>query len=330
MAYLYDASLAAMAVAVQQKQKAVLAGTMRTLSDNEIGMHGQRLSILRGLLTGEAEEVAQADLGTEEVTYNRLKQELVDIELSTMIRYGWQINIDWSTFVLTPDNVNDYRILIDPAVEKVNRVIEDKAAGAIQAAAALTADPTENEPGTSTPRVLPGIVNVDLSAVDDDKKGKAVRGYLNRANTALAGRTQAGNYISEDIADRFAVLGNEAGFWLLSDDFINSYADSGSDLALRRATVGQLSNFNVVISGKVEANSLFAYSREAFVIFSRTPAESFGAKYSTIEDGGIIRFRYNLDYDTRVAEDTGLLSAFVSVQVVNPQFVVGYKFKFEA
>lgn len=331
MAYLYDAGLAAMAVAVDQKQKSVLAGTMRVLSDNEIGMHGQRLTILRGLLTGEVEEVAQEDLGTEEVKYNRLKQNIVDIELSTMIRYGWQINIDWSTFVLEPTNLADYRpVLVAPAVEKMNRVLEDKAAGAVQAAAALTADPTEFNPGTTTPRSLPGIVNVDLSGLDDDKKGKAVRTQLNRANTELNARTQIGNYASEDIVDRYAVLGTEAGFYLLTDDHINSYADANSDLALRRAVVGQLSNFNVLISGKVEANSLFAYTREAFVIFSRTPAESYGAKYSTIEDGGVIRFRYNLDYDTRLAEDIGLVSAFVSVQVVNPQFVVGYKFKFEA
>lgn len=325
----YDLSLAAMSVAVEQKQKATLAATFNNLSDNVEGLHGQKLSIARGFLTGEPEEVEQSQLATKTVVYNRLRQQMVDIELSTLIRYGWQVNIDWATFVLNPTTVNDYRILIDPAVNKMDKVLEEKAAGAIEAAAALTADPTETTtPTGSTPRPLPGIATVDLSAVDDEKKGKRVRQQLNRANTELNNRTQVGQSPSEDIANRFAVLGTEAGFWLLSDDFINSAAHTDSTDALRRAIVTQLSGFNVIVSNKVDADSLYVYTKDAFTIFSRTPAQSFGAKFSTIETGGVISFRYNLDYDPSKAEDTGLVSAFVSVSVVNPQFVVGYKFNF--
>lgn len=323
---LYDLSLAAMAVAVEQKQKATLSATFNNNSDTIEGMHGQTLSISRGFLTGEVEELEQSEIGTKEVVYNRLRQNLVQIELSILIRYGWAVNLDWSTFVLNPTTVNDYRILVDPAVNKMNAVLESKAATALEAAAALTADPTETvSPDSTTPRSLPGIVVEDFSAVEDEKKGKRVRQLLNRANTELSKRTQVGQSPSDDTANRFAVLGTEVGYWLLSDDFINSAAHTESTDALRRAIVGQLSGFNVIVSNRVDENSIYAYTKEAFMVFGRTPAMSHGAKFSTIESGGIIPFRYNLDYNGNTGEDVGLVSAFISVSVVNPQFVVGYR-----
>lgn len=326
----YDSALAAMAVAVASKKNTVIANTFTQKSDSTEGVAGQKFSIARGFLTGDVQEIAQKDIETPAgvIVYNSIKQEQVVIELNVLIAYGWKIAIDWSTFSLNATTLDSYRpYLVDPAVAKVTNTIEAKAAATVEAAAKLTSDPTEKD-ADGNALVLPGVTTVDLSGVDEDKVGKRVRLTLNRANTELLARRQAGNAASEDLANRFVLMGTEVGYYLLSDDFINSYANTQTTDALQRATVAQLANFNIVVTGKVDANSMYAYTKEAFVIFSRTPAQSFGAKFSTIETGGIIAFRYNVDYDASYGSDTGLLSAFVAVSVVNPQFVVGYKFTF--
>jgi hypothetical protein len=84
--------------------------------------------------------------------------------------------------------------------------------------------------------------------------------------------------------NRTAVLGRNTGLNLLATDELLHASKVGEEtpLALRKAIVGEIANFTVIISDKVDPDALVVYHSNAFGIASKAPEKNVSANYSEV------------------------------------------------
>src|SRR5690606_38215245 len=92
------------------------------------------------------------------------------------------------------------------------------------------------------------------------------RRLLNDANVPMDGRTiLMGSGVEE------AILNNI--------DILNKANESGTDSALRDATIGRLRGFNLVTSNAIDPDKAYAFHRTAFVLSLQAPMVPSGASW---------------------------------------------------
>jgi len=321
----FDFNLAAMAVSAEVKKNLVFGATFTNYTDTEAGYQGQTFSVVRSELLGDVQEITPQELyGDNGVTeqnriYNDSQYDVVSVTLNTIISYGAKVRIDDATFVITELNLaSTSNQFVTPIVNKLVNYVEVKGLGVLTTASKATVNGVSN-----------ALPDRDLSAANPEKVGALVRRTFNRINTVLSNREHNGVRPTTDQANLFLAVGTEVKYWILADDTIGNRVDaSGSDAALRRAEVLPLSGFTIFTDNKLQAETVIAYTKDAIGMFTRAPATSQGAKFSTVLTDNGIAFRYNVDYSTEKGSDVVLMDAFLGFAVMNPEFVVSQKFVF--
>ena len=105
------------------------------------------------------------------------------------------------------------------------------------------------------------------------------------------------------------------------DKFVRADA-SGSDTALRDATLGRIYGLNVVESNGIEDGTALVFQQSGFVFASLAPANPQGAAQSAAASDSGISLRVLFDFDPGVLSDVCVLSTFAGAAVVDVDRIV--------
>lgn len=122
--------------------------------------------------------------------------------------------------------------------------------------------------------------------------------------------------------DRFLAVSPDIATRLLSVSGLRDVSQSGSDGALRQATVGQVFGFTVIESNALTAGTAVAYHRNAFVFANRTPATPRGATDSATATFSGVALRHIFQYQPDILSDASVVSTFAGAAVVDGARVV--------
>lgn len=184
---------------------------------------------------------------------------------------------------LTLDIDNFGQRVLDPQVRAIATAIDSRIAAMIEDA------PYETAIG-------------DVSA--DDPYGSVIdaRQALNQNNVPQSGRV--------------LLVGAAFESALLKSDRLSRFDQSGSDTALRDATIGRMGGFTVVSSAAIDPNAAYAFVPSAFVVVTRAPVVPAGATFGASASFGGYSMRWIRDYDASYAQDRSMVSTFAGFNYV--------------
>lgn len=124
---------------------------------------------------------------------------------------------------------------------------------------------------------------------------------------------------SENVPFQGRFLAVSPGFLthLLKTDLLLKVGDSGSESALRSATVGQLFGLQVVTANALASGTAVAYHRDAFALVTRAPRVPQGVATGASQTYQGISMRWIMDYDTAYLRDRSVLSMFAGAEVLD-------------
>lgn len=152
------------------------------------------------------------------------------------------------------------------------------------------------------------VFNLTASESDTNAKLLSARQILSAANVPAG--------------DRFLAVSPEIATRLLSLQGLRDVSQSGSDGALRNATIGMLYGFMVVESNALAAGTAVAYHRSGFVFANRPPAIPRGATDSAVATFGGISLRHIFQYQPDILSDASVVSTFAGAATVDQARVV--------
>ncbi|AIA05408.1 P22 phage major capsid protein family protein [Streptomyces noursei] len=128
------------------------------------------------------------------------------------------------------------------------------------------------------------------------------RAALNKANVPTEGRT--------------ILMGADMETALLKSGRINDVSKSGSDSALRSATLGRLAGFDLVTSNAINPRSAYAFVPSAFVLATRAPAIPAGVTSGSSQSYNGLAMRWVRDYDAAKLRDRSILNVYAGFNVM--------------
>ena len=117
-------------------------------------------------------------------------------------------------------------------------------------------------------------------------------------------------------SDRVLIVGTNVERGILADDQFRKVDQSGSDSALREATIGRIAGFNVVVCNSIDEDEAFAYHKTAFQAVYRVPAAPIGGVDSASGSYAGIALRWLRDYDSAHLVNRSIFDTFFGVNVV--------------
>jgi P22 coat protein - gene protein 5 len=145
---------------------------------------------------------------------------------------------------------------------------------------------------------------------------------LNPTKGVYAAMVKARRYLNEanvPINDRIVVMGPGMEEQFLLDPHLHEFDRSGSESALRDATIGRIAGFGqVVVSNALPADFGVAFHRTAFVLNTQAPAVPSGVPFgsSASAPGLPIALRFLRDYDFRNVQDRALVDLYAGTNIV--------------
>ncbi|ARF55120.1 P22 phage major capsid protein family protein [Streptomyces gilvosporeus] len=138
---------------------------------------------------------------------------------------------------------------------------------------------------------------------DDPWKGLIdARAALNKANVPQEGRT--------------LLIGADVETALLKSSRIADVSQSGSDSALRAATVGRLAGFDLVVSNAINPRAAYGFIPSAFVLATRAPAIPAGVTSGSSQSYNGLAMRWVRDYDAAKLRDRSILNVYAGYNVM--------------
>ncbi|MFE9396781.1 P22 phage major capsid protein family protein [Streptomyces flavidovirens] len=128
------------------------------------------------------------------------------------------------------------------------------------------------------------------------------RATLNKSNIPQEGRT--------------LLIGADVETALLKSGRINDLSKSGSDSALRNATVGRLAGFDLVTSNAIAPRAAYAFVPSAFVLATRAPAIPAGVTSGSSQSYNGLSMRWIRDYDAAKLRDRSILNIYAGYNVM--------------
>lgn len=173
------------------------------------------------------------------ITVEELDETKVDVTLDTDVYKAIGVSLE----ELTLDVENFERQVAVPATESVARGIEDALA-------------TEMNGATYQSNIEIDVADPYLALID-------ARIALNKANVPPGGR--------------FLAVGSDIEAAILKSDRLSKFDQSGSDTALREASIGRIAGFTAVSVPGLEPDIAVAAHQTAFVLSTRAPSVPQGA-----------------------------------------------------
>lgn len=125
------------------------------------------------------------------------------------------------------------------------------------------------------------------------------------------------NKANVPMSDRWLVVGADLEGVFLKSDHLNRVDQSGTDSALRDATIGRLAGFGgVIVSNALPSNVGFAFHKSAYALGMVAPMTPDGATYSARRSAFGVGMRWLRDYDFRNVQDRSLLDCYVGTNIV--------------
>lgn len=125
------------------------------------------------------------------------------------------------------------------------------------------------------------------------------------------------NKATVPMVDRAVVCGADMEGVFLKSEHLNRVDQSGSDSALRDATIGRIAGFGaVVISNALPGDVGFAFHRTAYVQGLRAPAVPDGAPFGHSQTYQDLAMRWIKDYDFRNVQDRSLVDCYTGTNIV--------------
>ncbi|WP_431781709.1 P22 phage major capsid protein family protein [Streptomyces chumphonensis] len=115
---------------------------------------------------------------------------------------------------------------------------------------------------------------------------------------------------------RVLLVGADFEAAMLKSELLKRVDESGSDGALREATIGRYAGFTVVGSNAIAADTAYAFVRSAFIFAMRAPAIPAGVSFGQSASDQGIAMRWIRDYDPMRLRDRSVLNTFVGSAVV--------------
>ncbi|MFJ9408574.1 P22 phage major capsid protein family protein [Streptomyces sp. NPDC101393] len=141
-------------------------------------------------------------------------------------------------------------------------------------------------------------------------------------NAALNGITRARTLLNKnDVPQegRTLLVGADFEEALLSGSTLLDVSQSGSDGALREATIGRIRGFNVVTSNAIDSLSAYAFVPSAFLLATRAPAIPSGATFGAGASFAGYSMRWIRDYDASKLRDRSIVNAYAGTKVMLDQ-----------
>ncbi|MBA0054291.1 hypothetical protein E0L36_26600 [Streptomyces sp. AJS327] len=130
----------------------------------------------------------------------------------------------------------------------------------------------------------------------------AMRTALNKENVPQEGRV--------------LLVGAEVEAAFLNSQMIRDVSQSGSDSALRSATLGRVAGFDVVVSNLLGPTEMYAFVPSAFILATRAPAVPSGATFASSQSFEGLSMRWIRDYDPMKLRDRSVVSIFAGFNVM--------------
>lgn len=117
--------------------------------------------------------------------------------------------------------------------------------------------------------------------------------------------------------DRIVVVGPGMEARFLKDDHLNHVDLSGSDSALRDATIGRIAGFNqVVVSNALPEDVGFAFHRTAYVLSTQAPLVPAGVPFGASQSYQGLGMRWIRDYDPGNLQDRSILGCYAGTNII--------------
>lgn len=120
--------------------------------------------------------------------------------------------------------------------------------------------------------------------------------------------------------DRFLAVSPSVKSRLIK--ILDNAGDTADTGALRRATVGEVYGFTVVMSNALTAGTAVAYHRSGFAFANRAPVTPRGANDSAVATVGGVSLRHIFQYQPDILSDASVVSTFAGAAVVDADRVV--------
>jgi len=124
------------------------------------------------------------------------------------------------------------------------------------------------------------------------------------------------NKANVDVGGRKLLIGSDVETALLKSNRISNVANSGSDSALRDATVGRLAGFDLVVSNAIAPGAAYAFVSSAFVLATRAPAIPQGASFGASQSYNGLSMRWIKDYDSARLRDRSIVNIYAGYNVM--------------
>jgi len=284
----------------------VLSQTVRAEKDLiKSGKIGQSVDVVLDVLKDvsvkkytEAMKAAQADYDFDVINLDTVPVVLQDETYAALEIDGWD------NLVIDAQNVGDYSEIIRALVRKV---VED-----LESALATT---------------ITGITNhaVSVPAGTLSEQGEAVH-----ATFVDVAYNQDDLGVEREF--RTAAVGrNVAKRLVLNKDILNADKSADGGQALRKAIIGEVSDYNVVSSPRIPQNVAVFYHRDAFAIVSRPKGKMTTAPYSELatDENSVINLRVNVtSLGKRQADGIAVSSFFTAADLdsANRAYKVTFNF----
>ena len=295
---LFSPEQAARATLTDLRYLSVLPRTVRLDFANEfVAGRGQTVNVLAPITVGEARVYTKAQRDAREaIVFDDLDQTWFPVTLEDQIYKAVRLPDDFATFTLTNANQQVF-------IPMAKSVVDGLAKPLVDEMSAITND-TENpipdvviDPDTGSSNVLRAII--------------AANQVLNQRKLPREGRTLA--------------VGTEIEAALLSLpqlQKVNESADGGD--MLRRAVIGNLFGFTIVVAPELPSDYAVAYHRDAFAFVTRPSRQPDGAAWSGVaaQDGFALRIIQH--YNPNQLEDQVVLDTFYGATTLDAERAVSF------
>ena len=214
------------------------------------------------------------------ITADRVAESVVPVQLSNMIYSAVDVSDEDLTL-----NLEDFsRQILAPQITAVAEACEDE------------------------------VVTLMQSVPGDETLGDAYD-VSNPQKTFTAAR-KALRDLRVPASNLYAAVGTGVYQDLLDAQALRAVDQSGSDGALRDATVGRLHGFTVIECNRLDENEMVFYHRDAFTLAIRAPRVPEGVASGASVSGDGFAMRYIRDYDSSLLADRSIISTFIGTKVM--------------
>ncbi|OKH95418.1 hypothetical protein [Streptomyces uncialis] len=170
-------------------------------------------------------------------------------------------------------------------------------------------------------KVIGGDIEVTIPTADGTGANMAARALALR--TALVDARMAMNLANVPASERYLIAGPEVEAILLKDPEFVAVDYSGDTSALRRAVVGRIYGFDIVVHNSFGLE-MYLFHKSAMLLVSACPAIPMGAVNGSIQNINGIATRMLVDYDYNLKADTIGLDTMYGLATVkeDPEYSV--------